>query len=55
MCAKLSNLMPGPDLIADANLPLKKSLALLNSNSVEYLQWNNWNADMINDPNFLAT
>jgi aryl-alcohol dehydrogenase-like predicted oxidoreductase len=51
---KLSNLKLGPNLSKKARSSLENSLMVLSCNSVEYLQWHNWNAGMIDDPYFLA-
>lgn len=51
---KLSNLRLGPNLLKEAIDSLENSIKTLNCDSVEYLQWHNWHADMIADPNFLA-
>jgi aryl-alcohol dehydrogenase-like predicted oxidoreductase len=50
---KLSNLKLDPNLGKEAISSLENSLRVLSCNSVEYLQWHNWNASMINDPHFL--
>ena len=50
---KLSNLELGPNLGKEAVGSLENSLSVLSCDSVEYLQWHNWHAGMINDPLFL--
>jgi aryl-alcohol dehydrogenase-like predicted oxidoreductase len=51
---KLSNLELGPNLGKEAVGSLENSLSVLSCDSVEYLQWHNWDAGMINDPLFFG-